>query len=232
MDNYAMTKTHDKDEVQMIGNTQDRRTPDLVREEIRVGEVLLHICCGPCAEWPIASLKQEGFSLTAYFYNPNIHPLFEHRRRLNGAKTVCSVQDVPFFSDDSCEPERWIAMSEKRSPEEEGRCAMCYRIRMDRVAAEAKARGIPMFTTSLLVSPYQSHEKLIEVCEEAALRYDVKFLYRDFRPGFREGQKMAREHGVYRQKYCGCILSLEESDFREKIYRDFEGSIGATTTVL
>jgi len=201
-------------------------------EEKKSGEVLLHVCCGPCAEWPIVSLKDEGFSLTAFFYNPNIHPLFEHQRRMLGAKNVCALQDIPFISDESCEPERWIAISKDMSSEAEGRCAMCYRLRMDRVAAEAKVRGIPMFTTTLLVSPYQNHEKIVEMCEDAARRHGVTFLNRDFRPGFREGQRLAKEHGIYRQKYCGCILSLEESDFREKIYRDFEGSSGDTRTVL
>jgi predicted adenine nucleotide alpha hydrolase (AANH) superfamily ATPase len=48
-----------------------------------------------------------------------------------------------------------------------------------------------------------------------AEQYGVQFLYRDFRPLFREGQDFAREHGMYMQKYCGCIFS-EEDRYRKK----------------
>ena len=63
----------------------------------------------------------------------------------------------------------------------------------------------------MLVSPYQNHERLIQVGEEMAKKYGVEFLYRDFRVGFREGQAKARELGLYMQKYCGCVFSEEMS---------------------
>ena len=52
--------------------------------------------------------------------------------------------------------------------------------------------------------------------EQLAAEYGVAFLYRDFRPGFREGQRQARELGFYMQKYCGCIFS-EEDRYSTKI---------------
>jgi len=70
--------------------------------------------------------------------------------------------------------------------------------------------GYDAFTTTLLVSPYQNHELLIQVGAEMAQKYGIEFLYRDFRPGFREGQVTARELGLYMQKYCGCVFSEEE----------------------
>ena len=80
------------------------------------------------------------------------------------------------------------------------------------------------FGTSLLVSPYQQHDKIRMIAERCAEKYDVKFSYFDWRPHFREGQSMAREHGLYRQKYCGCIYSLEDSEFKEKIIASFPDS--------
>ena len=50
-------------------------------------------------------------------------------------------------------------------------------------------------------------------------QYGVEFLYRDFRPGFREGQAKARELGLYMQKYCGCIFS-EEDRYAKQIAKD------------
>ena len=96
------------------------------------------------------------------------------------------------------------------------RCRYCYESRMDIVAKTAKENGFDTFTTTLLVSPYQKHEMLVEVCENMAKKYGVKFYYKDFREGFREGQEIARELELYMQKYCGCIYS-EEDRYRKQI---------------
>ena len=56
---------------------------------------------------------------------------------------------------------------------------------------------------------------------EMAEKYDLKFVYRDFRVGFREGQAKARELGLYMQKYCGCIFS-EEDRYSKQINKDKE----------
>ena len=103
---------------------------------------------------------------------------------------------------------------------------MCYAMRMDMAAETAAQMGFSAFTTTLLVSIYQDHEAIIKAAQRAAEKHKVQFLYRDFREGFRKGQDMAREDGLYRQKFCGCIFSLEESKFKDKIYRSFEGSDG------
>ena len=92
----------------------------------------------------------------------------------------------------------------------DGRCAYCYRVRMEETARYAAANGFDSFTTSLLISPYQNHEAIAAAAREMGERYKVEFLYRDFRPLFQEGQQFARDHGFYMQKYCGCIFSEEE----------------------
>ena len=56
-----------------------------------------------------------------------------------------------------------------------------------------------------------------------ATKYNVKFLYRDFRIGFREGQNKARELGLYMQKYCGCVFS-EEDRYSKKIMKDMKNN--------
>ena len=79
--------------------------------------------------------------------------------------------------------------------------------------------GYDGFSTTLLVSPYQNHEELKRLGEELAKKYEIKFVYRDFRVGFREGQAKARELGLYMQKYCGCIFS-EEDRYSKQIEKD------------
>ena len=99
---------------------------------------------------------------------------------------------------------------------------MCYDVRMDAVAKAAMEGGYTSFSTTLLVSPYQQHDRIAQIASSKADKYGVRFEYMDFRPGFRHGQDLAREIGLYRQKYCGCIFSLEESKFYDKIVRSFE----------
>ena len=193
-------------------------------------DLLLHVCCGPCAEWPVKSLREEGYLLTAFYYNPNIHPLIEQRRRRDNAAALMRLREIPFREDDSYMEDAWLA--KKWEGEYSSRCEMCYAIRMQSTAKMAQKHGFAAFSTTLLVSPYQNHEAIIASASKAARETGVDFVIRDFRPGYREGQNMAKDDGLYRQKYCGCIFSLEESAFRDKIYKSFAGSQGETSTVL
>ena len=90
------------------------------------------------------------------------------------------------------------------------RCAFCYGLRLEKTAALAAENGCDAFSATLLISPYQNHELLRQAGESLADSYGLSFLYRDFRPRFREGQNQARKAGYYMQKYCGCIYSEEE----------------------
>jgi predicted adenine nucleotide alpha hydrolase (AANH) superfamily ATPase len=91
-----------------------------------------------------------------------------------------------------------------------GRCEQCYRIRLDRAAAEARAQGFPAFTTSLLYSRYQKHDVIRGVAAEMAREHGVDFYYEDFRTGWSEGIRESRRLNLYRQQYCGCIFSEQE----------------------
>lgn len=75
----------------------------------------------------------------------------------------------------------------------------------------ASTLGIGLFTTSLLISPYQKHELLKEV----GTKFD-RFAYIDLRPFFHDSQRQARELGVYCQKYCGCLESAQEAKWLAK----------------
>lgn len=98
----------------------------------------------------------------------------------------------------------------------DGRCAYCYQVRMEETARYAAEHGFDSFTTSLLISPYQNHEAICAVARAMGGEYGVEFLYRDFRPLFREGQQFARDHGFYMQKYCGCVFSEEDRYLAKK----------------
>ena len=186
-----------------------------------MGRMLLHACCGPCAMYPLDLLTSGGRDLDCYWFNPNIQPQFEFDRRHVNLAKACEHFGIRLISEGTeCMEDYW--RSKSYLDEFGSRCEMCYDIRMEEVAKFASQNGYESFSSTLLVSPYQQHDKIAEISDKKASKYGVKFDSIDFRPGFRKGQDMAREIGLYRQKYCGCIFSLEESKFRDKIYKSFE----------
>ena len=170
-------------------------------------KLLFHSCCAPCTVQCTASLRAEGIQPHLFWYNPNIHPFTEYRSRLscltefaaneNLKLTVAGEYGLRFFLG-------------AVFPEIELRCEKCYSLRLEKTASFAAREGFSAFSTSLLISPYQDHDALKRIGEEEAVKYGVDFLYRDFRPLFREGRSAARAMGFYMQKYCGCIFSEEE----------------------
>ncbi|RCX17503.1 hypothetical protein DFR58_10748 [Anaerobacterium chartisolvens] len=168
----------------------------------------MHMCCAPCSAYPADVLRGEGIDLQGFFYNPNIHPIDEYARRRETVEEFSELTGMAVHYIDGFMQDKW----EGYKGTGEQRCAMCYGIRMDRAAEFAKANGFDAFTTSLLVSPYQKHDIIRQFGEESALRHGVEFYYKDFRPGFRQGQQRAKEMGLYRQKFCGCIVSFNERE--------------------
>lgn len=173
---------------------------------------LLHICCAPCSVMCIETLRGEGIETSGLWYNPNIHPFTEYRSRKNTLIEYSKKILLPLDVIDDYGLREFIGLI---YPDFDNRCRKCYEIRLDKTAQIAKEKGFDSFTSTLFVSPYQNHEMMKEVANEAAEKHKVKFLYRDFRPYFREGQAKAREMEFYMQKYCGCVFS-EEDRYRKK----------------
>lgn len=169
-------------------------------------KLLLHACCGPCSVYPLEMLKNENIEVEGFFFNPNIHPYMEYKARLETAKKFYQDQNIDFVEFGGYGLEDFL----KKAVFAESRCAECYYTRLDKTASEAKRRGADAFSTTLLVSPYQKHELIINICKELEKKYEIDFLYRDFREGFRKGNQKARDIGLYMQKYCGCIYSEKE----------------------
>ncbi len=169
-------------------------------------KVLMHMCCAPCAVYPVSVLKEKGIELDGLYYNPNIHPHEEFIKREESVEKLATQEGFMVHYLPDFEEDLWKAIADKDSH----RCNMCYDMRLKKAFEFAKEKGYDAVTTSLLVSPYQQHELIIEIAEKYAKKYDIPFYYEDFRIGFREGQKKAKEFGLYCQRYCGCVLSLKE----------------------
>jgi predicted adenine nucleotide alpha hydrolase (AANH) superfamily ATPase len=151
-------------------------------------------------------LREQGHAPTAYWFNPNIHPYTEYRARRDAVAAYMPTVNVPLVQAGGYDLRGFL----QALPSYDDRCQTCYTLRLYSTAQYAAAQGFDSFTSTLLVSPYQNHAQLCAVAEKAAAKYGVPFLYCDFRERFREGQARARELGLYRQKYCGCMFSEEE----------------------
>jgi hypothetical protein len=170
-------------------------------------KLLMHTCCAPCSVYCIDELRKEKIEPTVYWFNPNIHPYLEYKSRRDCLKeytksiNVNAIFEENYGLRDFCK--NTINSLNTRCQD------YCYPVRLEQTAKFARENGYDVFTTTLLVSPYQNHEIICELGYKIAKKYGLEFLYRDFRKGFREGQAKARELGLYMQKYCGCVFSEE-----------------------
>jgi len=166
-------------------------------------DLLLHICCAPCAIMPIKKLKND-FNITGLFFNPNIHPYKEYLNRLDSVRKLSSDFDfeVLYLEYDYI---NFLKTLFTNSTDEPKRCEYCYDVRLQKLDEIAKERGIKNVSTSLLYSIYQKHELIIESANKVII--NSKFVYEDFRPFYRDGVNESIKSGYYRQSYCGCIFS-------------------------
>lgn len=172
-------------------------------------KLLLHICCGPCAIYPFEVLKKEGFDITGFFYNPNIHPQSEYNRRKEALEIVSKQNNFElilhkegFFEDFF----RKISFNEEKPT----RCHVCWGLRLGETARFASENNFDYFTTTLLVSPYQDIELIKKIGQEIQQDFKSRFFFEDFRPGFGESHRISKEMGLYHQNYCGCVYSERE----------------------
>lgn len=179
-------------------------------------KVLLHTCCAPCSLSCIEPLKDEGADLTLFWFNPNIHPYKEYEARRDCLLEYAKSENLKVLVKENYGLREFVKSVADNINE---RCVYCYEHRLEETARFARDNGFEYFTTTLLASLYQDHESIKRAGERYALKYGVKFLYRDFRPNFRGGNAKAREKGFYMQKYCGCIFS-EEDRYKKQIDRD------------
>jgi len=151
--------------------------------------------------------------LTGFFFNPNIHPYTEWRARKEALAGYAPGAGLPMIFDEDYLLEEFIRGVVHREGE---RCFFCYVMRLRRTAQVAVQNKFDAFSTTLLVSPYQKHDLIREIGGEVSRETGLQFVYRDFRPGYRDAVERSREMGLYRQKYCGCIYSEKERYCRKK----------------
>lgn len=201
--------------VKMGYNVFMKRNYELLMQEQLKGvekgtNLLLHSCCAPCSSTCLERLK-EYFSVTVLYYNPNIDEKEEYEKRK--AEQIRFLKETGWadFLDCDHETEAFIAMSNglEQEPERGKRCYLCYGLRLEKTAKVAKENGYGWFATTLTLSPHKNAEWLNEIGEKAGGRYEVNYLYTDFKKkgGYYRSVELSDEYNLYRQDFCGCKFS-------------------------
>ncbi len=174
-------------------------------------KILLHTCCAVCFAHPNNILKESGFDVLCYFYNPNIYPQEEYDRRFLELKNYCDKNSFELI-EEKYEPEEFykIAQGLENSLEKGERCAKCYELRLDKTARKAAELGIYKFTTTLSVSPHKPSRNIFAAGNKTGEKYGIEFVPVDFKKknGFKITQQIAQKEGFYKQNYCGCRYSI------------------------
>jgi len=181
-------------------------------------KLLLHICCGPCATYPIQILNPD-FNITGFFFNPNIYPVKEYNLRLTEVQRYLKELSIPLVLPDQ-QQNKWQHLTESMADEPEGgkRCSICFEFRLLTTTEYAALNGFQCFTTTLTIGPNKPAKTIFPIAESAARRFDIQFLAIDFKKkdGHKTATRISKEKGMYRQHYCGCEYSIPDRVKQEK----------------
>ena len=177
-------------------------------------KILVHSCCGPCSTYVYKSLHEEGFNITGFFYNPNIHGVKEYKKRQRSMKKFAKIikkrvifpeYDIKNYFEAILDYERGHHRAIER--DKKRRCSVCFSMRLKKTAEIAKKKKQDYFTTTLLVSPYQDQSLLWQIGSEIGSEVGIDFYFRDFRKGYLASRHLAKVNHLYQQNYCGCVYS-------------------------
>jgi len=172
-------------------------------------KLLLHLCCGPCGAALSGDLTGD-FQPTIFFSNSNIDSRREFNKRLRQVKKVARANGLKVTVDNYNHQEwRQVIAGQETAPERGSRCLLCYAYRLQRTAQLARAEGFNFFTTSLSVSPFKDGQAVLQLGKQAAAKFQVKFLDKNFNGanGWQRALAAAKGLQLYRQNYCGCEFS-------------------------
>lgn len=180
---------------------------------MRPDKILLLSCCAPCSCAVIEKLAQEKRVATVVFYNPNIRPLAEYRKRCEENKRVCEIYGLPFIELEY-DNERWQALTAglENEPERGKRCSVCFYMRLKRVMEYAKENGYDGVASVLGVSRYKNLAQVNQAAAKAAAETGIPYMEIEGRKGGMQERRAAlvKELALYSQDYCGCKPRLSE----------------------
>jgi len=167
-------------------------------------KVLVHICCAHCAAYTVKYWREQGCEVSGFWYNPNIHPYTEHRSRLESTRTLAQEMELPLIVAEGYDVVEYFR---RVAGHEDERCQHCFELRLTATAESARQNGYDAFTTTLLISPHQKHDLILETGNKIAAENGPEFLYADLRKRYSDSRHITKPMDLYRQQYCGCVYS-------------------------
>ncbi len=180
--------------------------------------LLLHTCCGPCAAAVVPALEAEGFEVNLFFFNPNIHPVEEYKRRLDSFLSYAEKTGHGYSAHTLYTPQEFFSCIGDLNK----RCGECFSLRLNETAQRGRERGYRFFSTTLTVSPYQDTGEILRRGNAGGKETNMIFVARDFRKLFSQTRDCTRELSLYRQTYCGCVFSRWEG-VKKKRWKSLSG---------
>ena len=178
----------------------------------RKPKLLLHICCVGCGVY-INQVLEKDFEVIFYFYNPNIYPENEYKKRLEETKKIARDYKTELLIGDYGHGVWLEKITGYEKEKERGkRCEICYKDRLETTAKKAKEIRVEFFTTTLSISPHKDFLMISNTGNEVAERYGLNFLDKDFKKqnGYKKSVELSQKLGLYRQNYCGCEFSMRK----------------------
>ncbi len=142
--------------------------------------------------------------MSTLWYNPNIHPYSEHQARLEAMQSLAKELCFSLITTDGYDI---IEYFQRITGHEAQRCRYCFHLRLQKTAETAVKLGFAAFTSSLLISPHQKHDLLLEIGNNLAKEMGIPFLYTDLRKRYSDSRRITRPMALYSQQYCGCVYS-------------------------
>ncbi len=175
--------------------------------------MIIHICCSVDSHFFLQKIKEDypNEELIGFFYNPNIHPYSEYCLRLEDVKYSCNILGIKLI-EGNYDLNSWLQTVKglENEPEKGNRCTVCFDKRLLQTVNKTVQLQHKTFTTTLLMSPKKSQEKLLDIGEKLASMYNLKFIFKDYRKnnGMELQAKEVKQNNLYRQNYCGCLFGL------------------------
>jgi predicted adenine nucleotide alpha hydrolase (AANH) superfamily ATPase len=177
-------------------------------------KLLLHICCAPCSAGSVPEIDDK-YEITGFFYNPNIDNPDEYELRKNEMEKYAVILGIPLVCGEY-DTDRWkeAVRGQEDEPEGGARCQICFKLRLEEAAKYAEKNGFDLFTTTLTLSPLKNAKKINTIGHDTAAGKTTQYLDSDFKKkdGYKKSIQRSKEHGLYRQNYCGCSYGKKRCD--------------------
>lgn len=176
-------------------------------------KILLHTDSAYFTTYVHRQLKKNQFEIMGYWFNPQIHPYSEYRKRFLMHQLYAVLEDLPMIYLEGYPVGKYL----DGYPAAKGKpdiCNYCFHHVLDKVAAYAKRLEMPYFTSTWCADPGINQKVLKKTGEDLAEKYEIKFYYQPYYQHAKEVFQASDELKLYHQNWCGCLLT--EAEYSQK----------------